>query len=186
MITRLAAILLLASGLLGVAPATGWAHFQSSKYRFSIFYPPGWHILHAGDDWPGLDVINFPSSEAGHGTVLTENGALITVMPPEEPGGNVDDLVAQSTKFLHDPPSIDQTILTRTTDPNHCPTLRQVSYYENLGTELTPVLEQFTTYYCEVHNRIFRVTLTYYRGNKDTGMLEGLARTVADTLRIYE
>ncbi|HEY8054946.1 MAG TPA: hypothetical protein VIE13_03440 [Terriglobales bacterium] len=185
MIARLTAALSLAGALLALAPATGWTRFYSAKYRFFTFYPPGWHILSASD-WPRLEVINFPTSEAGHGTVLTEDGADIMVIPPAEPGGNIDDLVAQSIKFVHDPPSIDQTILTRTTDPNHCPTLRQVSYYENLGTELTPVLEQVTTYYCEVHNRIFRVTLTYYRGNKDTDMLEGLARTVVDTLRVYK
>lgn len=189
MIARLAVPFALLLTLIAAAPTGGWKRFYSQKYRFAVFYPADWAPLDFHGIEPQgeyLDVINFPESERVTGIVIPQSGAELIVAPSRNPGATIDDLVAQSLKFVHDAPSVDQTILTGMTGANECGTLRQVKYHINLGDDLHPVLEHDTVYYCEVHRRILVVTMRYFRGNKDATMLDGIARTAAQTLTVFK
>lgn len=189
MIPRFALVPAVFAALLGAAvaaqPCRGWRLYKSASERFAAYYPPGFHMLNPR--LFGLDVVNVPRSRlASGGPVIPENGAEITVGPAEQPGKTIDDLIVQSQRSADGPPILEQTLLTSGLGPDGCPALHQVENYENFGGPIHPVLMHWTTYFCEVHGRIFAVTLSYWRGNKDRKMLEGFARTVAMTLRIYK
>ncbi len=168
-----------------VPGGAGWTHFASKGDRFSTWYPPGWHpFMAAWSHFDDLAVINFPTSERVTGVVIPVHGAMIQA-GPAPPGKTIEDLVQASTKFAADPaPLVDQTLLTNTPNPDACPTLRQIEYYDNLGSAVTPILEHWTSFYCTVHGRVFIVSLSYIRGNKDAKMLEAETLSVARSLRI--
>jgi len=177
--------LLVALALLGglLAPQHyGWTHYASPKRQFSAFYPPGWHLLKP--DFGILQAINFPDSERVGGVVIPPTGAIITAGPTGYPGKTINDVVVASLVGTDGAPILDQTLLTDGLGPDGCPTLREVQTYLNLGSPVHPVLERSTSYFCQVHGRIFSVNIEYYRGNKDAAMLESLAREVSMTLRI--
>ncbi len=179
---RVAGLVILWVGALLAPQHYGWTHYVSAQHRFSAFYPPGWHLL--TPDVGVLQVVNFPDSERVGGTIIPPAGAIITVGPTGYPGKTVNDVIVASLVGADGPPILDQTILTDGLGPDGCPALHEVQTYLNLGSATHPVLERDTTYYCQVHGRIFTVNLEYFRGNRAAPMLESLARTVATTLRI--
>ncbi|MGH9414381.1 MAG: hypothetical protein ACRD0Y_11675 [Terriglobales bacterium] len=183
MIIRIAFALALVSGLVAARPFYGWTQFFSAKYKYAAYYPPGWHLLQPTGD--SLTAINFPDSQRVTGAVIPEQGAYIDAGPVSASITTVNDAVMQALAHADGAPILEQTLLTSDPGTNGCPTLHQLEYYENFGSSTKPVLEHWTSYFCSVHGRIFAVDLGYWRGNKDAALLEGLARTVANTLQIY-
>lgn len=160
---------------------TGWTQFKSAEYRYTAFAPPGWQPLIPNSH--SFPVINFPQSERVEGAVLPESGAIIEVGPGGGTAKTVRDLYLKELPE-GTVPTMDQTLLVPAPDPDACRTLREVGWDVNLGDADHPVFEHSTSFYCELHNRVFVVRVEYYHGNKDAKTLDALALTVARTLRI--
>lgn len=172
--------------LAGVAamPATNhWTHFVSPQCRFSTWYPPGWRQTVPASE--GLEIANFPKSQAVTGVFIPITGALIQAGPAADQSQTMeDDVIGQMRADWARLTTLDQTIVTGMPYPNFPKTLRVVEYYENYGTATKPILQHTTMILCKVHGRIFIVELFYWRGNRHAKMLEGEALDVARDLDI--
>lgn len=168
-------------GTAAAPQGAGWTHFVSATYRYSAWYPPGWRQMSTLDS---IYIADFPQSQAGTGSVIPEQGAVISVGPTEVQGTISEQINAELNHAGVKSPILDQTLETGLKDPDAPTTLRQVEYYDNFGTATDPILQHVTVFYCEVHGRIFEVVLLYWRDNKNAKMLEGEALAIARTLRI--
>ena len=155
---------------------TGWAHFVSPA-GFTVSYPASWRQL-AGASGTGITIMS--SRAFAEGVGIAHGEAMISVIERNDSTHIGLDALVQRDRG-DDSVLVQRRLAAPRGSTGSCRQLTEVVLRSEMGPD---TYEIDTDLYCEVHGRIFRISLRNWEDDKHQAGYQSTARRVAWSLRI--
>ncbi len=149
--------------------------YSSKRLGYSVCYPASWFLLDPGID--PADIVNFPPERRVKAVIIPENGALVTVVGPQEGVTSVADWVRHDLRG--------RAPRTQRTIEISCSRLFPLEVIETSQSELAvaPFLVSVNDYFV-VDGRLFLARLLYWEGDPAARNYIGVLHQVIRTMRV--
>ena len=156
--------------------------FQSAKYHFKVQYPASWFPLTGTNDI--LDITNFERTPQVPGIALKVGGAEITVTQAPLDVHTAEQWVLRDlpdTSWVSKDFAAEQVDLPLANPvEGGCQKVKRVSWRDELAPEAYLVE---TNYYCSTGDRLYKIALSNWDGDRAQSQLRLIATEVAQSLR---
>jgi hypothetical protein len=153
-----------------------WLTYESPSLHVEVKYPPSWNMAVGTNNV--LYLANFAASESVHGVVIPRSGARVTVMPAS---ADIRDKESWIKKDLDHETELNRREIPKSQSRQSCETLTEVVWEWEVGPNS---FFRETAYYCVASGRLFRIRLTFWKGNPQQNDLQTTAIQIAESLRV--